>query len=118
MVIESIPKIIGMVYAIAATVLVITLLRQGKFNKKIGYIFLAVSSFLGFLLFAPMIPYQFQAVILGDANQLGGPIALAIIGLVIFVVLTLVAGRVFCGYYRNRARVTLQYTNQKTKDSQ
>ena len=98
MVIESIPKIAGMVYAIAATILVITLLRQRKFNKKIGYIFLAVSSFLGFLIFAPMIPYQFQTVVLGNMNQLGSPLALAIMGLVIFVVLTVVAGRVFCGY--------------------
>lgn len=98
MVIESIPKIVGMVYAIAATILVITLLRQRRLSKKTGYIFLAVSSFLGFLIFAPMIPYQFQAVILGNVNQLGAPIALAIMGLVIFVVLTLVAGRVFCGY--------------------
>ena len=98
MVIESIPKIVGMVYAIVAIILLIVLLRQRKLNKKIGYIFLAVSSLLGFLIFAPMIPYQFQAVILGNVNQLGSPIALAIIALVVFVVLTFVAGRVFCGY--------------------
>ena len=98
MIIEGIPKIVGMVYAIAVTIIIVLLLRRRKFNKKTGYIFLGVSTFLGFLIFAPMLPYQFQAVILGDMKQLGGPLPLAIIGLVIIVVLTIVAGRVFCGY--------------------
>ncbi len=98
MVIESIPKIVGMAYAIVATVLVIVLLRQRKFNQKTGYTFLVVSTLFGFLIFAPMLPYQFQAVILGNVKQLGAPIALAIMALVVFVVLAFVAGRAFCGY--------------------
>ncbi len=98
MVIESIPKIAGMAYAVVATILVIVLLRRRKFNKKIGYIFLAISTLFGFLIFAPMLPYQFQAVILGNVKQLGAPVALVIMVLVAFVVLAFIAGRAFCGY--------------------
>ena len=98
MVIESIPNIAGMAYAIVATILVIVLLRRRKLNKKIGYTFLAISTLFGFLVFAPMLPYQFQAVILGNMKQLGAPVALAIMVLVVFVVLAFVAGRAFCGY--------------------
>ena len=57
MVIESIPKIAGMIYAVVATILVIVLLRRQKLNKKIGYTFLAISTLFGFLFFAPMLPY-------------------------------------------------------------
>jgi len=98
MVIESIPKIVGMVYAVIATILVIILLGRGKFNKKVGYIFLAISTLFGFLIFAPMLPYQFQAIILGNAKQLGAPITLAVVVLIVFVVLAFVFSRAFCGY--------------------
>jgi len=98
MVIGSIPKIAGMIYAVVATILVIVLLRRQKLNKKIGYTFLAISTLFGFLFFAPMLPYQFQAVILGNMKQLGAPIVRVIIALVAFVVLAFITGRTFCGY--------------------
>ncbi len=98
MVIESIPRIAGMAYAIIATILVTTLLHRGKLNKKLGYVFLVVSTLFGFLVFAPMLPNQFQSVVLGNTGQLGAPLALAIIVLIVFIVLAFVFGRVFCGY--------------------
>ena len=98
MVIEGIPRIAGMVYAVSATTIIVLLLRRRRFNKKAGYIFLAASTFLGFLIFAPMLPYQFQMVILGNTGQIGGPLPMAIAGLGIIAALTIVAGRVFCGY--------------------
>ena len=98
MVIESIPKAVGMAYAIIATLIIVLLLRRGKFNKRIGYLFLGVSTLLGFLVFAPMLPYQFQTVLLGNTAQLGVPIAAAIAVLVLFIALSFVFGRVFCGY--------------------
>jgi len=97
-VIESIPKIAGMAYALIATILVTILLRRGKFNKTVGYAFLAVSTLFGFLVFAPMLPVQFQAVVLGNVKQLGVPLALAIIVLIVFIVLAFISGRAFCGY--------------------
>ncbi|HEY90707.1 MAG TPA: 4Fe-4S binding protein [Dehalococcoidia bacterium] len=98
MVIESIPKIAGMAYALIATILVSMLLRRGKFSKKLGYAFLVVSTLFGFLVFAPMLPLQFQTVILGNVKQLGVPLALAIIVLIVFIVLVFISGRAFCGY--------------------
>jgi polyferredoxin len=96
--IESIPEFVGMAYAIVATLAVVVLLRTGRFNRRIGYVFLGLSTVVGFLVFAPMLPYQFQIVLLGKGAQLGVPIALAIVVLVVFVVLSFAFGRAFCGY--------------------
>lgn len=53
---------------------------------------------MGFLVFAPMFPNQFQLIVLGNTGQLGAPIQIAIIGLLLFIVLTFVSGRMFCSY--------------------
>lgn len=98
MVFENIPQIVGMAYAIVATITVFILLCKGIFNKRIGYTFLVISSLFGFLIFAPMLPYQFQAIILGNMKQLGAPIALAVVVIILFIVLTFLFGRTFCGY--------------------
>jgi len=98
MVIESVPKFAGMAYAIIATIAVIVLFRTGRFNRRVGYLFLGVSTVLGFLLFAPMLPYQMQVLVSGNASQLGVPAALAGGILLVFIVLTFVFGRAFCGY--------------------
>ena len=98
MVIDSIPKAAGMAYAIIATVLIIVMLRRGVFSKRKGYVFLVISTLFGFLVFAPMLPFQFQTVILGNAKQLGAPLPLAIIVIVAFIVLAFMFGRAFCGY--------------------
>ena len=98
MVIESIPKAVGMAYAIIATIIVVILMNRGKFSKRKGYILLVISTLFGFLIFAPMLPYQFQSIILGKTQQLGIPIALALVVLFAFVVLAFAFGRAFCGY--------------------
>jgi polyferredoxin len=98
MVIDSIPKVVGMVYAIAACLAIVLLFRSGRFNRRTGYLFLLVSASLGFLVFAPMLPNQLQALLLGNTKQLSGPVPLAIGMLSLFTVVSLVFGRVFCGY--------------------
>ena len=98
MVVDSIPKAVGMAYAIVATIIIVILLRRGKFSRSKGYLFLAISTFFGFLVFAPMLPFQFQSVLLGNTRQLGAPVALAALVLFVFVVLAFVFGRAFCGY--------------------
>lgn len=98
MVIESIPMPVGMAYAVVASLVIVILFRKDKFSKKIGYTFLVISTLFGFLVFAPMLPCQFQAVIVGNAKQLGAPIGIAIIVLVLFIILAFVFGRAFCGY--------------------
>jgi ferredoxin-type protein NapH len=98
MVIDSIPKVAGMAYAIVASILIVVLLRRGKFSRRVGYLFLVFSVIFGFLVFAPMLPYQFQTLLLGNVKGLGAPIALAVVVLVAFVVLAFAFGRTFCGY--------------------
>ncbi len=98
MVIESIPKMAGMIYAIVASLLMVLLLRTGRFNKRIGYVILFISTAFGFLVFAPMLPNQFQVILLGNTKQLGVPVALAFIALALFVVMAFVFGRSFCGH--------------------
>ena len=98
MVIDSIPKFVGMAYAIVATIMIVMMFRRGKFSMRIGYGFLVVSTLFGLLVFAPMLPLQFQTVLLGNTKQLGVPIAFAIMVLVVFVVLAFAFGRAFCGH--------------------
>ena len=94
----EIAKIAGMAYAVIATIMLVVMFRKGKFNRRIGYLFLVISTVLGFLIFAPMLPNQFQVLLLGNAKQLGVPVALAGVVLGVFVVLSFAFGRIFCGY--------------------
>jgi ferredoxin-type protein NapH len=98
MVLDSVPKVVGMAYAVLVSVLVAVLLIKGRFNRRVGYALLVVSSLLGFFIFAPMLPVQFQTVLLGNTKQLMAPIGVVVAMLVAFVVLALVFGRTFCGY--------------------
>jgi len=91
-------KLIGMAYAIIALLILAYLFRKDKYNKKIGFIFLIVSTTLGFLIFAPMLPHQFQTLVIGKVGGRGAPLPLVIFGLVLFMVFTLVFGRLVCGY--------------------
>jgi len=94
----EIAKIAGMAYAIIGTIMLVMMFRKGKFNRRIGYLFLAISTVLGFVIFAPMLPNQFQVLLLGTAKQLGVPVALAGAVLGVFVALSFAFGRIFCGY--------------------
>lgn len=98
MIIESIPKLVGMAYAVIASVAIAFLLYRGKFSPRAGYVVLAVSTVIGFLAFAPMLPVQMQALLLGNADKLGVPLAMAIVVLLLFLALAFVLGRTFCGY--------------------
>ncbi len=89
---------VGMAYAIVAFLILIYLFYKHKFNKRFGYLLLTISTIMGFFVFAPMFPNQFQLLVLGKTGQLGAPLQIAIIGLLLFIVLTLVFGRMFCGY--------------------
>jgi ferredoxin-type protein NapH len=98
MILENVPKIVGVIYAIAGLFILAYLFYKDRFNKKIGYVFLLISTALGFLIFAPMYPVQLQLILLGDTIGLGVSIGMALIGIILFVVLTLIFGRLFCGY--------------------
>lgn len=97
MVVESIPRSIGFIYGLLAFVTLIWLWHSGRFTRKRAVPFLAASTVLGFLVFAPIYPYQLQMAVLGDAVALGSPLPAAFGALLIFIALALVFGRVICG---------------------
>lgn len=96
--IEDAPQEIGMFYAVAVTIILGILLHRKKLNSRIGYLVLSISAGLGFILFAPMLPNQLQILLLGKTKQLAVPVGIAALVLGAFVVLTLLLGRIFCGY--------------------
>lgn len=98
MVIDSAPKAIGIVYAVVLVFALAYLFRTGRYNRRATYALLAVSSLLGFLIFAPMLPNQIQVLLLGNTKQLGASVPMAVLGLGVFVVLTFVFGRLFCSH--------------------
>jgi polyferredoxin len=85
-------------YALIVFVVSAFLWYKQKFSQALGLVLLVVTSLLGFLLFAPVFPYQFQLLVLRDVQELGGPVIAALIGLSIMVVLTFLFGRIACGY--------------------
>ncbi len=91
-------KFIGMAYAIVALLILACLFRKDRYNKKIGYMFLIVSTALGFLIFAPMLPHQFQTLVIGKVGGRGAPLPLVIVGLLLFMGFTFVFGRLVCGF--------------------
>ena len=97
MVVEAVPKMTGMIYAIVSFFILVYLFYKDKFNKKVGYLFITISTIMGFLVFAPMFPNQFQLLILGKIGH-GIQSQIAIVGFLLFIILTFVFGRIFCGY--------------------
>ncbi|NLZ29434.1 MAG: 4Fe-4S binding protein [Methanomicrobiales archaeon] len=97
MVVESIPKAVGFIYGSLAFVALIWLWYSGRFTRRRAIPFLVVSAFLGFLVFAPVYPYQLQMVVLRDTVALGSPVPMALGALLVFVALALIFGRIICG---------------------
>lgn len=98
MVVESIPKVLGFGYALLVFFLLAGIWYRGWFSRRRGAVFLIVSTALGFLIFAPVAPYQFQLIVLRDVAQLGAPLQTALIGLLFFLGFALLFGRIFCGH--------------------
>lgn len=98
MVFDQIPKAAGFIYALVMIFIIAYLWYSGRWRQKLGWLVLVVSAALGFLIFAPVAPWQFQQLVLRDVQGLGAPLIVGVIGLTIVFVLTLVLGRFFCGY--------------------
>ena len=98
MVLQQIPQVVGLAYALVIVPVIAGLWYIQKFSRKTGYIFLVISTLMGFLVFAPMAPYQFQLAVLGNQQALPVPLVAICILLAIFWILSLVFGRIFCGH--------------------
>jgi len=68
---------------------------RGRISRTLAAAVLVVSAAFGFL-FASIAPYQFQLLLLGDTEGLGGPLVFAIVILGLLLLLALVFGRIFC----------------------
>ena len=89
-------QLIGIVYAVVLSIVAVYLWGTGRFTDRIRYILLTITIILGFAIFSPMIPYQFQSLLTKLAvGQIGTILIAGIMGLLI---LTLLSGRHFCGY--------------------
>ncbi len=93
-----IPRETGFAYAIVVIIALAILWYTGKINRKKAVIFLLISTALGFLIFAPVAPHNFQQLLLRDVVSLGASLELAAFGLILILVLSLVFGRIFCGH--------------------
>ncbi len=81
MVIASIPKMVGFIYELIMIFVIAYLWYAKKWNQKTGWLLLAISALMGFLVFAPVAPYQFQQLVLGNPDNLGTPLIVGFIGL-------------------------------------
>ena len=98
MVFFQVPKFVGFIYAIIMIAVIAYLWYSRQWQKKTGWLFLLLSAALGFLIFSPVAPYQFQQLVLRDAEGLGAPLIFGAIGLSVVLLLTFAFGRFFCGY--------------------
>jgi ferredoxin-type protein NapH len=94
----SILKPLGFFYAVVLILVLTYLWYSGRWKQKAGWIILLVSSALGFLIFSPVAPHQFQELVLRNVQGLGVSLLIAAIGLSIIFILTFLSGRFFCGY--------------------
>jgi ferredoxin-type protein NapH len=98
MVFAQVPKTVGFIYALVMIGIIAYLWYSGRWRQKIGWLLLIISAGLGFLIFSPVAPWQFQQLVLRDVQGLGGPLIVGAIGLSVVLLLTFVFGRFFCGY--------------------
>ncbi len=95
----SLIRPLGFFYAIILIIVLTYLWYSGRWKPKAGIIILLITAALGFLIFAPVAPHQFQELIVRNTTSLGVSLIVAASGLFIIFVLTLVSGRFFCGYF-------------------
>ena len=87
---------VALVYILVMIGVLAWLWYRGRVTRALALAVVAVSAVFGFL-FAVVAPWQFQLLLLGDTKGLGGPLVFAIVILGLFLLLTLLLGRVFCG---------------------
>jgi polyferredoxin len=94
----SLLRPLGYFYAIILILVLTYLWYSGRWRQKAGVLILLVSAALGFLIFAPVAPHQFQELLVRNVAALGVSLQVAALGLSLLFVLTFLSGRFFCGY--------------------
>lgn len=94
---DDLPGYTGFLFSLFIVTLAIRFLFLGTFPKKYRIALLLVILLAGFLLMAPMTPVMFMVL----AYRLTGsstPFVTAFAGIILVIVITMIFGRVFCGY--------------------
>lgn len=91
-------QFVGIAYGILCVLIGAFLWKTGRFTKPVKYILLLVTILLGFAIFSPMLPHNFQQLILRAEGYVGFALMGAAVGMAVFFLLTFLFGRHFCGY--------------------
>jgi ferredoxin-type protein NapH len=101
-------QVIGIVYAIISIFIGAWLWHTGRFDKKVQFFFLFLTAFLGFLIFSPMLPVQFQDALVrivsgtspgaGAGAESGPAVTAVLLGVIFMIILAFIFSRHFCGY--------------------
>lgn len=91
-------QLAGLVYAVLFVVIGAMLWRTGRFSRTMRYLLLIVTVLFGFVLFSPMLPHQFQELLLRLDSRIGIGLLGGAVGIGLMLVLTVIFGRHFCGY--------------------
>ena len=91
-------QLIGIAYALVFFFVGTYLWRTGRFRKTTKYLLLLVTVLVGFAFFSPMIPHNFQQLVLRSGDVVGFALVGAAIGMAVFFLLAFLFGRHFCGY--------------------
>ncbi|MBS3825804.1 4Fe-4S binding protein [Candidatus Bipolaricaulota bacterium] len=98
MILENVPELFGMGYALISLFVLFFLFKSQRFNKTFRYLFLIVTTGLGFLIFAPVLPIKFQNLLAMKPKGINPQYLILILGVLVFLGLTFYFGRIFCGY--------------------
>jgi len=91
-------RFIGFLYALVFFFVLFVLWYTKRWRRWQGVALLVITVTLGFLIFSPIIPWQFQQLVLRDVQGIGGPIGIAVIGILTMLALSFLFGRFYCGY--------------------
>lgn len=89
---------IGLVYAVLLVVVAALLWRTGRFSRRVRYALLLLTVLLGFAIFSPMLPHQFQQLVLRAGTPIGAGLLGAVGAIGLLLLLGFLFGRHFCGY--------------------
>lgn len=96
----NLAPLVGIVYAVLFIFIGVYLWRTGRFTRMVKLILLLVTVLMGFVFFSPMIPHNFQMLLIRAGTGAGVGFALvgAAVGMTVFFLLAFLFGRHFCGY--------------------
>ncbi len=89
---------IGLIYAVLLVVVAALLWRAGRFTRWVRYALLLLTVLLGFAIFSPMLPHQFQQLVVRAGTPIGAGLSGAVAAIGLLLLLGFLFGRHFCGY--------------------